>query len=152
MRLNDVMSPGVLKVAPRATADAAWEVMRQRGIHHLVVAEDSDIAGVVSAGDLGGRRGASVRAGKTVGDLMTTRVLTAPAETTVRRAASLMRGHAVGCLVVTDDRGRVAGIVTVADLLEAIGRGLIKPTVTTQRRPLSHRAPHRKRHTAMGVW
>jgi acetoin utilization protein AcuB len=152
MRLDDVMSRGVLKIAPWATADFAWEAMRSKNIHHLVVVEDSEVTGVISDRDLGGRRGPSVRAGKTVADLMTTRVLTATPATTLKRAAALMRGHAVGCLVVTDDRGRVAGIVTVADLLEAIGRGVLKPAPPTRRRPLSHRAPHRKRHTSMGVW
>lgn len=152
MRLDDVMSRGVMKVAPWATADFAFEVMRVKNIHHLVVVEDNDVAGVISERDLGGRRGPAVRAGRKVVDLMTTRVITATPTTTLKRAAAMMRGHAVGCLVVIDDRGKVAGIVTVADLLEAIGRGVLKPAPVVRRRPLSHRAPHRKRHTSMGVW
>jgi CBS domain-containing protein len=152
MRLDDVMSRGVLKVAPWATAELAWQMMQLKNIHHLVVVDDGAVAGVISDRDLGGRRGRAVRAGKTVSELMTTRVVTAPPTTTLKRAAAVMRGHAVGCLVVTDTRGKVAGIVTVADLLETIGRGTLKPARVVRRRPLSHRAPHRKRHSAMGVW
>jgi CBS domain-containing protein len=152
MRLDDVMSRGVLKVAPWATAELAWQMMQLKNIHHLVVVDDGAVAGVISDRDLGGRRGRAVRACKTVSELMTTRVVTAPPTTTLKRAAAVMRGHAVGCLVVTDTRGKVAGIVTVADLLETIGRGMLKPARVVRRRPLSHRAPHRKRHSAMGVW
>lgn len=152
MRLDDVMSRGVLKIAPWATADFAWNVMHVKNIHHLVVVDANEVTGVISERDLGGRRGPSVRAGKTVADLMTTRLITATPTTTLKRAAALMRGHAVGCLVVLDDRGKVTGIVTVADLLEAIGRGIVKPAPNTRRRPLGHRAPHRKRHSSMGVW
>jgi CBS domain-containing protein len=42
--------------------------------------------------------------------------------TPVRRAAALMRGRSIGSLVVTTANGRVAGIVTVSDLLEVIAR------------------------------
>jgi CBS domain-containing protein len=70
----------------------------------------------------------------------------------VRRAANLMRGRSVGSLIVMDKKGRLAGIVTVADLLDAIGRGVERPVVATKRPPLSHRVPHRKRHLATGVW
>lgn len=137
MRLDDVMSRGVLKVAPWATAELAWQMMQLKNIHHLVVVDDGAVAGVISDRDLGGRRGPAVRAGRTVSDLMTTRVITAEPTTTIKRAAALMRGHAVGCLVVTDTRGKVAGIVTVADLLETIGRGTLKPAPVVRRRTMS---------------
>ncbi len=54
---------------------------------------------------------------------MTELVLTVPPETTVRKAANLMRGRSFGRLVVAN-AGRVLGIVTVSDFLELIGRGL----------------------------
>jgi CBS domain-containing protein len=71
--------------------------------------------------------------------------------TTVRKAANLMRGRSIGCLVVTK-RDRIVGIVTVADLLELVGRGADRPVASTTRWTLKHRAPHRKRHRAAGVW
>jgi len=52
----------------------------------------------------------------------TTPVLTVTTRTLVRRAASLMKGQSVGSLVVTAANGKVAGIVTVSDLLELLAR------------------------------
>ena len=101
--------------------------------------------------DAGGRQGTSVRKGRTVEELMTTHVVTVEPTTTVRKAANLMRGRSIGCVVVTE-RGRIVGIVTVTDLLELLGRGSDRPVTTAARWTLKHRTPHRKRVTATGVW
>ena len=60
----------------------------------------------------------------TVGDLMTEPVVTVTPRTPVRRAASLMKGRSIGSLVVTSANGKVAGIVTVADLLDLLAKRL----------------------------
>ena len=151
MRVQDIMTTGVLTVSPATAADRAWELMRTKGVHHLVVTRASDVVGVLSARDAGGRQGASLRAGRTVADLMTEKVVTAEPTLTVRQAANLMRGRSIGCLVVTN-KGRAVGIVTVADLLELLGRGIERPVATTKRWTLTHRAPHRKLASATGVW
>jgi acetoin utilization protein AcuB len=151
MRVQDVMTSRVHTVSPTAAVDAAWELMRSKGVHHLVVTDGSAVVGVISERDAGGRRRSAVRNGLRVSDLMTASVVTVPPDTTVRRAANLMRGRSIGSLVVTA-RGRVAGIVTVADLLELLGRGAERPVVAERRWTLTHRAPHRKRTSAAGVW
>lgn len=152
MRVQDVMTHRVQTVSASTAADDAWALMRLKRIHHLVVTEGNGIVGVVSDQDLGGRSGASVRNGRRVSDLMTTRVITVEPELTVRKAANLLRGHLIGCLVVTTPTGTVAGIVTTADLLDLLGRGTERPAPTATRHTLSHRAPHRKRHQATGAW
>lgn len=151
MRVQDVMTPAVQTVSPLTAAEDAWNLMRLKRVHHLVVMEGSRVAGVLSDRDAGGRRGAPVRKDRTVADLMTDRVVTVTPTTPVRKAANLMRGRSIGCLVVTSG-ARVAGIVTTADLLELLGRGIDHPTAATTRWTLKHRAPHRKRHMAAGAW
>ena len=42
--------------------------------------------------------------------------------TPIRRAAALMKGRSIGSLIVTSPNGKVAGIVTVADLLDLLAR------------------------------
>jgi CBS domain-containing protein len=81
-------------------------------------------------------------------------VVTVEVTTTVRQAANLMRGHSIGCLVVTgsDRSGRVKGIVTVSDLLELVGRGLDRGAATSKRWTLKHRTPHRKVSVPTGTW
>ncbi len=44
---------------------------------------------------------------------------------------------------------RLVGIVTVSDLLEALGRGIDRPATET-RRMATHRVPHRKQRLAGG--
>lgn len=151
MRVRDVMSTGVKSVGVELPADEAWQWMRAERIHHLVVLDGKAIAGVISDRDAGGPKGDAVRAGHDVGELMTRHVVTVTPDTTVKRAANLLRGRSIGCAVVTD-KGRVAGIVTTSDLLELLGRGAIRPTPTARRPDLNFRAPHRKRHKAYGIW
>jgi CBS domain-containing protein len=151
MRVQDVMSEGVQTVAPTVSASTAWELMRTHGFHHLVVTDGGRIVGILSDRDAGGRQGASLRAGRTVAELMTGRVVTVPPTATLRQAANLMRGRSIGCLVVTA-RGRIVGIVTVADLLIALGGGIEHPRPAVKRWTLRHRVPRRKRTAATGVW
>ena len=151
MRVQDVMTEDVQTIAPGNAAEDAWELMRRHSFHHVVVTRGSSVVGILSDRDGGGRRGASLRRNRTVEELMTPHVVTVEPTTTVRKAANLMRGRSIGCVVVTD-RGRVVGIVTVADLLEILGRGGDRPVTVAKRWTLKHRAPHRKRHTATGVW
>jgi acetoin utilization protein AcuB len=139
MRVKEIMTKGVKTVTSTSSAEAAWELMKGDRIHHLVVKDGARIAGVFSTDNL------------RVSDLMTERVVTITPETTIKRAASVMRGKSIGSLVVVDS-GRAVGIVTTSDLLELLGRGAIKPTPTGKRPALNFRAPHRKRNRAYGVW
>ena len=151
MRVQDVMTKDVQTSAPTNAAEDARELMRRHGFQHVVVTRGSHVVGILSDRDAGGRQGTSVRKGRTVEELMTTHVVTVEPTTTVRKAANLMRGRSIGCVVVTE-RGRVVGIVTVTDLLELLGRGSDRPVTTAARWTLKHRTPHRKRVTATGVW
>ena len=151
MRVQDVMSEGVKTISPTTAAEDAWNVMRLSRIHHLVVTKGQRVVGVLSDRDAGGRRGAAVRANNAVADLMTAPAVTVEPTVTVRQAANLMRGRSIGCLVVVKS-ARVVGIVTVSDLLELVGRGLDRGTVTTKRWTLKHRAPHRKSHRSTAAW
>ena len=122
MRVYEVMSKEIETVRPSVQASEAKTRMRKRKIHHLVVTDGSQLQGVVSDRDLGGPKLPKVLGGWTVGDLMTSPVITVTTRTPVRRAAALMKGRSIGSLVVTSANGKVAGIVTVADLLEQIAK------------------------------
>jgi acetoin utilization protein AcuB len=145
------MTEGVITVSPASTAEDAWELMRNKGVRHLVVTDGGRVVGVLSNRDAGGRQGSPVRRNRTVAELMTGRVVTVPPTTTLRKAANLMRGRSIGCLVVTE-RERIVGILTVADLLDLVGRGANRPVASVRRFTLKHRTPHVKRHRAAGVW
>ena len=151
MRVNEIMSSHVKTVPVTASAEDAWQMMRAERIHHLVVMDGKAVTGVYSARDAGGANGAPVRQGRQVGELMSKHVVTADANTPLKRVANLMRGHTIGSVVVLV-KGKPVGIVTTSDLLELLGRGAIRPTPVSKRAPLNYRAPHTKRHRAFGVW
>jgi CBS domain-containing protein len=151
MRVQDVMTEGVKTIAPTAAVEDASNIMRFNRIHHLVVTEGQRVVGVLSDRDAGVRRGVSIRMNSRVADLMTTPAVTVAPSMTIREAANVMRGRSIGCLVVVES-GHVIGIVTVSDLLGLVGRGLDRGVVTTTRRTLSHRAPHRKSKGAVAAW
>lgn len=133
MRLQEIMSTGVITIDLQETANAAWSRMQRNRIRHLVVTDGARPVGVVSERDLGGREGADLRRGKRVGELMTERVVSTKPGTTLRQAANVMRGRMIGSLPVMEG-GRVVGIVTATDVLDELGRGSTRPAVQARRR------------------
>ncbi|HZP47360.1 MAG TPA: CBS domain-containing protein, partial [Vicinamibacterales bacterium] len=93
---------------------------------------------------------AAVRAGAIVGDLMRRDVVTVEKADPLRKAANLMKGHRTGCIPVVE-RGRVVGVVTIGDMLSALGRGIGR-SAEAGRPPLHHRTPHKKMHVSSGRW
>jgi CBS domain-containing protein len=122
MRVYEVMSKNVETVKPAVHASEAKTRMRQKKIHHLVVTQGTRLQGVVSERDLGGPKLPKALGEWTVADLMSSPVVTVTTRTPIRRAATLMKGRSIGSLIVTSPNGKVAGIVTVADLLDLLAR------------------------------
>jgi len=146
MRIQDIMSREIISIASDATLSSARNLMRVEGVHHLLVEDGRRVVGVLSEGDLGGKKLPS-REG-TVADVMTRDVTTASPDDTIKQAANRFRGRNIGCLPVVDEGGRPVGIVTTTDLLELIGRGVEKPIRQTVRPTLSRRGPRQTGATA----
>lgn len=91
MRLGDIMETAVDTIGLEDRAELAWERMRLGRFHHLVVMNDRAVVGVLSDRDLGGARGARLREGRQVADLMTLNVVTATPTTTLREAAKAVQ-------------------------------------------------------------
>jgi len=121
MRVEKIMTTTVQSITPEIDVAVAKAQMKQAGIRHLVVMRDGQVLGIVSERDLIRVRPRLVDERWTVEDVMTSRVVIAAPETTVREAANLLRGHVIGCLPIIDGQ-RLVGIVTTSDLLDLIGR------------------------------
>ena len=87
MRLGEIMTPRVVTVSSDESASAAWTRMRRRGIRHLVVMDDSQLVGVVSERDLGGRAGTYKRRGRLVRSMMTRNLVSVGSEVLDSRPA-----------------------------------------------------------------
>ena len=133
MRVHEIMTRRVQTVAHSENAEAAWNLMRWKRIHHLVVTgEDGEVVGVVSARDLGGRDRDEFRRRRPVSAMMTAYAVKATPDTPVRQAANVMRGWNIGCLPVIEHDGTLAGIVTVSDLLRLLAEKVSTPARARQ--------------------
>jgi acetoin utilization protein AcuB len=148
MRLRDIMSQNIKTIGPATSVEEARAAMKSNRIHHLLVREGGDIVGVLSDRDLG--RGSGAQDRRRVADVMTTNVITATADTTIRQAANLFRGRTIGCLPILD-ADKPVGIVTTTDLLELLGRGAERPVERTTRWTLRDRGPRRVGPSARGA-
>jgi CBS domain-containing protein len=142
MRIREVMSEPVETIPPSMPLDQAAGLMRALRVHHLAVKEGTKIVGILSASDL--PKAGAPHDGGVVRDVMSVNVATIDEGETVRKAANLMRGRSIGCLVATRN-GLMAGIVTVSDLLDLLGKGGER-RVPNARASLHYRVPHQKQH------
>jgi len=142
MRVQDVMTRHVETIDRQENAQVAYDSMKLKGIRHLVVKSDSELVGVLSQRDLGVPDQYDYREKHRVAELMTTHVVTASPDMSLKQAANLMRGRTIGCLPVVEEGrpARLVGIVTVSDLLDLLGRGVDRPA-QGKRATLKARAP-----------
>lgn len=133
MLIRDIMRSPALAISANITLQDAYRIMREKGIRHLPVVEGERLVGVVTDRDL--RLATSSLAPSPfspesrVSAVMSASPLTAEASDPVEDAARTMRERKIGCLPVLED-GRVIGIVTGLDLLDALMRltGVHKPS------------------------
>jgi CBS-domain-containing membrane protein len=117
-KVNDVMTVDVATARAHMPYRELVRLLGQRRVSALpVVDSDQHVLGVVVAADLAGKPGAS-----TAGELMRRPAITVGAEATVAEAVRLLREHGVKRLPVTDQHGRLVGIVNRSDLLSVFLR------------------------------
>lgn len=147
MTVSEVMTRNVCAVPGDMAVDDARALMRRKGIHHVAVTRNAELVGIASSRDLTRRRRSSARV--TVADVMTRHVLTVDPAATLARAAYLMRGRSIGCLIVRK-AGRIEGIVTTSDLLNELGTWRYGRSRAAT--AIHHRTAHRHRARGDGVW
>lgn len=125
--VKEIMTRNVLTVAPDAyVEDAAWG-LTVRGIGGAPVKDaQGHVLGVVSKADLvDPARHALANGHVTVEQVMTPALFAAKTSDTVLEAARRMVDTGTHRLVVVDDEGHMAGIITTMDVLKAFVHGEI---------------------------
>jgi CBS domain-containing protein len=137
--VQEIMTTRVIWVKKDATfREMATALHEHRVSAFPVVDDDRKVIGVVSEADMlnkeavvdepgafGGilhRRDQTKARGITAGDLMTTAVVAVRPDDTVEHAAKLMYDRRVKRLPVTDENGRLVGIISRADVLSVFDR------------------------------
>lgn len=111
---QDVMQSTVVTVEESDPVHQALERMREHSIHHLPVVQDGRLVGLVSDRDLLKHRD---KFELPVQSIMTRRLLTAKATSSLWTAAQIMVSERINCVLVIDDDQKLIGILTSLDLL-----------------------------------
>jgi acetoin utilization protein AcuB len=113
------MSRDPISISPEASIQEAIELMKTHSIRHLPVVDGQErLVGWVSDTELRGVFIASMIEELTVGDVMIADPITVSSSDVLEQAALLISKHKIGGMPVLED-GKLVGIITVVDILEA---------------------------------
>lgn len=126
VKVADFMTSPIITMPQRSIEDifAALFLFRRYQIRHLpLVDEKGELIGVISHESIRHiLRPANLLRFRRVADVMTTKVIHAPLETSILQLAQLMAEYRVSCVVITqpdnEDNQRPVGIVTERDILQ----------------------------------
>jgi CBS domain-containing protein len=128
--VGQFMSTDLFTMRPDDLVDLAANLMDWRHIRHVPVENDEgQLVGLISHRSLlrllTRGRGVSDSEPVTVRDIMRTDPVTVSSTTPTLEAIEIMRSHKFGCLPVVDN-GRLVGIVTSYDFLDASARLFVR--------------------------
>jgi len=117
MIVADLMTTNPVSVGPSTTLQAAQEVMQHGRFRQLPVVDNGSLIGVVTDRDLRQYLGQLNRV--RVDAVMSTHLFSVQPSTPVEQAAQMLVTKKVGSLPVLDN-GKLVGIITASDLLQAL--------------------------------
>jgi len=129
MHVESILSENVHCVLPEVTLADLREIFKEVSYHHLLVARDGDLLGIISDRDVLRMSSPFIdTANATVQDpslletkaqdFMSTQLITVKKDTLVDTAAILLMEHNISCLPVVSKDGAIEGIVTWKDMLK----------------------------------
>jgi acetoin utilization protein AcuB len=128
MLVRDWMSKNVITLGLKTTVVDAAEIMRTKKVRQFpVIDENGRLVGIVSDRDIRDAMPSKYLPGDSVtggtlaslraADIMTAEPTTVSPITPMDMVANLLQRHKFGGLPVTDEAGRLVGIITVADVM-----------------------------------
>jgi acetoin utilization protein AcuB len=129
VKVETIMTRDVVSISPDTTVSDALDLLDEQSIRHLPVLEGERLVGLVSDRDLAGHilplraaiahpDEAKSRLETPVSELLRSDVITVVASDDVSQAIDAMLVFGVGAVPVADE-GRLLGIVTTIDVLQA---------------------------------
>lgn len=111
----------VITIGQDASVYEAIDLMAQRGVGSLLVMNGGEISGIVTERDYARKVILKGRSSETttVGEIMSTDVITATTGQTVNECMTLMTERRIRHLPVVED-GEVVGLISIGDLVNAI--------------------------------
>lgn len=147
LAVSELMNQDLILVSPEDSVETAVNLLRRRGVRHLLVMKRNRLVGILSDRDI--KRALDPRATKKklmavgglyfllkpifVEEIMTANPVTIEPDTSVLQAAWIMVNRRFGALPVVQ-KGKTLGIVTETDLLRYFAEsGFDKETQPEQR-------------------
>jgi IMP dehydrogenase len=111
-RAESLIIRDVITISPGETVKYATELMQKHNISGLPVVQGEHLVGILTGRD--------VRFADPIlltSDVMTKKVITAPADTDIEGAKEILHKHRVEKLPLIDKEGRLRGLMTIKDIL-----------------------------------
>lgn len=129
MLVSNRMTRDPVAVSPGQSLAEALRLTREHRIRHLPVVEGGELVGIVSDRDIrlampsplaaAGPESTALVSGTPVSAIMAREVITIGPWDAVENAARLLHRHRIGALPVVDAHGRLLGILSETDVLDA---------------------------------
>jgi acetoin utilization protein AcuB len=132
--VSDWMTRNVVHIKPTTTLPKAHELMNSKNIRRLPVIDDNGrLVGIVTQGDVRGAEPSQATslsvwelnyllANLCIEEIMTSDLVTVNQKATIGEAARLMLEYRISGLPVTDDEGKLVGIITESDIFRMVVR------------------------------
>ena len=129
MLVDSIMSQNVHCVLPSATLEELSGIFSQVPYHHLLVAQESELLGIISDRDVLRTTSPFINTARataqdqallqtTAQDIMSTTLITVRPDTSIDTAAILLLEHRISCLPVVSSADAIEGILTWKDMLK----------------------------------
>ncbi len=130
MKVRDIMRPGPITIDQGESLGAAQRAMKRARIRHLPVLGDGKLVGILSERDVLAARGRGIDEDwwrQKVADAMYAPVQTTGPDEPLTAVAARLADAKIGALPVVQ-LGKLVGILTVGDVLDAEVRSAMSPT------------------------
>ncbi|EMJ65309.1 MULTISPECIES: HPP family protein [Leptospira] len=120
---KDLMTSPVVGFLESDPISRAQDIFVQKRFRHVPVFDEKNtLCGIISDRDWMRRKLEHISLGKTIGEIMKTRVLSVRIQAGIGEIVKVLFEERIGCLPVVNDSFQVIGIVTRSDVLRAILR------------------------------
>ena len=106
-----IQDPVVL--SPDVSVIIARELMAEQNVSGIPIVDAGQLVGILTRRDLKFLKDDSVNVGKV---MTRTNLVTGPADTTLEQAKEILQEHKVEKLLLIDDKGQLAGLITMRDI------------------------------------
>jgi len=129
MLVDSIMSQNVHCVLPNVTLEELRDIFKQVPYHHLLVAQESELLGIISDRDVLRTSSPFINTTRatdqdqallqtTAQDIMSKTLITVRTDTLIDTAAILLLEHRISCLPVVSSVEAIEGILTWKDMLK----------------------------------